>query len=146
MFKSLSLVTLISVASFSATAASGAQVVSADASPESKVCAIAAKQGLSAARAYGAKHGVFVSRFSKTLECNGEDIRSFAKQADTKSADSQAKVKLVAKNDTIATELCLKAAKEGLSSLNQYRHQARNLKCNDVPVKQFIKNINNTAI
>ncbi|MCG7533483.1 exonuclease III [Pseudoalteromonas sp. OOF1S-7] len=144
MFKSLSLVTLISVASFSATAA--AQVVSGNASPETKVCTIAAEQGLSAARAYGAKHGVFVSRFSKTLECNGEDIRTFAKQVNAESADGHATVKLVAKNGTIATELCLKAAKEGLSSLSKYRHQARNLKCNDVPVKQFIKNINNTAI
>ncbi|MCO7188456.1 MULTISPECIES: exonuclease III [unclassified Pseudoalteromonas] len=143
MFKSLSLVTLISIASFSATAA---PVVSGNASPESKVCAIAAEQGLSAARAYGAKHGVFVSRFSKTLECNGEDIRSFAKQAQIESANTEAKVKLVAKNSTVATELCLKAAKEGLSSLGKLRHQTRNLKCNDVPVKQFIKNINNTAI
>ncbi|TMP31271.1 exonuclease III [Pseudoalteromonas rubra] len=146
MFKSLSLVTLISVASFSATAASKALVVSADASPESKVCAIAAEQGLSAARAYGAKHGVFVSRFSKTLECNGEDIRSFAKLAQTESTATQAKVELVAKNGTDATKLCLKAAKEGLSSLNKSSFQARNLKCNDVPVRQFIKNINNTAI
>ncbi|ALU42262.1 hypothetical protein [Pseudoalteromonas rubra] len=144
MFKSLSLVTLISIASFSASA--GAQVVNGNASPESKVCAIAAEQGLSAARAYGSKHGVFVSRFSKTLECNGEDIRSFAKQVKAESANEQAKIKLVAKNGTIATELCLKAAKEGLSSLDKFRHQARNLKCNDVPVKQFIKNINNTAI
>ncbi|TMP29063.1 exonuclease III [Pseudoalteromonas rubra] len=143
MFKSLSLVTLISIASFSAIAA---PVVSGNASPESKVCAIAAEQGLSAARAYGAKHGVFVSRFSKTLECNGEDIRSFAKQAQAESANTEAKVKLVAKNSTVATELCLKAAKEGLSSLSKLRHQTRNLKCNDLPVKQFIKNINNTAI
>ncbi|KZN36490.1 hypothetical protein [Pseudoalteromonas luteoviolacea] len=147
MFKSLSIATLITIASTSAFAGGSQNFVASDASTISKVCEIAANQGLSAARKFGAQQGVFVSRFSPSVECNGEDIRTFAKAHQrVQNSQQSVKAKLVAENTSRATELCMKAAKEGVASLHKYRSQARNLKCNNLPVKQFVKEVKNTAI
>ena len=81
---------------------------------------------------------------SSSLLCNGEDIRELAKRADANvSNKAQASVKLYAKNESKDTELCLKAAKNGVKALG---HKARNLRCNSVPVRQFVKEIANAAI
>ncbi|MBQ4812873.1 exonuclease III [Pseudoalteromonas luteoviolacea] len=147
MFKSLSIATLVTIASTSAFAGGSQNFVASDASAISKVCEVAANQGLSAARKFGAQQGVFISRFSPSVECNGEDIRTFAKSHQgVQNSQQSVKAKLVAENASRATELCMKAAKEGVASLHKYRSQARGLKCNNLPVKQFVKEVKNTAI
>ncbi|BBN81383.1 hypothetical protein PA25_13680 [Pseudoalteromonas sp. A25] len=144
MFKSLSLIIALStVTSVSAKV----DYTAANASPESQICVIAAQEGLSAARTEAQKHGIFISRFSKTLVCNGTDVREIAKQAGENSKGSaQKKVALIAKTSTAETELCIKAAKDGVASIALHGHKARSLRCNDMPVKEFVKQYGKTAI
>ncbi|AOT08549.1 hypothetical protein [Pseudoalteromonas luteoviolacea] len=147
MFKSFTIAALVSLTSTGVFASEAHSFKASDASAISKVCEVAANQGLSAARKEGAQHGVFISRFSETVKCNGEDIRTFAKsKSEMQIVKQKTQSKLVAKNTSVATELCLKAAKEGLDSLKTYRGQVRSLKCNNLPVKQFVQQVNKTAL
>jgi hypothetical protein len=144
MFKSISLIAALS-ATLSVNATQ-VQYTQGDASAASKVCVSAAQNGLSAARLIASQHGIHISRFSKSILCNGEDIRDIAKQL-KKGKNTRAKqVSLYAKTSSSATELCIKAAKYGLSSISKYGHKARSLRCNDVPVKQFVKQLADTAV
>lgn len=144
MFKSLSLVVALStITSVSAQV----EYSAANASPESKVCVIAAQQGLSAARTEAQKYGINISRFSKTLVCNGEDVRDIAKQAALAKAQTQdTAVALVAKTASTETELCIKAAKNGVASIAIHGHKARSLRCNNLPVREFVKQYGKAAI
>lgn len=144
MLKSLSFFGLVTFASTSALA-SQVEFTQADQSPETKVCAVAAEQGFSAARAEAAAMGIFISRFSPSLECNGEDIREFAKTSKRVQKEEK-KVKLVAQSTDRATELCISAARHGVKTLRLNSKQVRNLRCNNMPVQQFVKEIRNTAI
>ena len=51
---------------------------SQDSSIESKLCVLSANEGFSAARKLAAKHNVYLSRFSQSIMCNGQDIRDIA--------------------------------------------------------------------
>ena len=144
MFKSISLVVALS-ATLSVNA-TPVQYTQGDASAASKVCVVAAQEGLSAARLAASQHGIHISRFSKSILCNGEDIRDIAKQLTNDTNTSTKQVALYAKTSTSATELCIKAAKNGLSSISKYGHKARSLRCNDVPVREFVRQFENTAI
>ncbi|MBQ4850074.1 exonuclease III [Pseudoalteromonas sp. MMG012] len=144
MFKFISLV--VAVSTTLSVQAEKVQYTQGDASVASKVCVIAAEQGLSAARAAASQHGIHISRFSASVLCNGEDIRDVAKKVNNDTRSDAKKVALYAKTSTSATELCIKAAKNGLSSISKYGHKARSLRCNDVPVREFVRKFENTAI
>jgi uncharacterized protein YdeI (BOF family) len=47
---------------------------------ESKLCVLSANEGFTAARKEAAQHGVFLSRFSQSIMCNGQNIRDIAKK------------------------------------------------------------------
>ena len=49
---------------------------------ESKLCVLSANEGFSVARKEAAQHGVYLSRFSKSILCNGEDIRDIGQVED----------------------------------------------------------------
>ncbi|CAH9057820.1 hypothetical protein PSECIP111951_01746 [Pseudoalteromonas holothuriae] len=144
MFKLLSLVVALStVTSVSAQV----EYMPSNASAESKICVIAAQHGLSAARTQAKKHGIFISRFSQSLTCNGQDIREMAQQANNVAVESvEKKIALVAKTSSAETELCIKAAKNGLASIALHGHKARSLRCNNIPVTEFVKQYGKTAI
>ena len=61
--------------------ASNPHYFSADNRIESKLCSLSANEGFTAARKEAAKHGISMSRFSKSILCNGTDIREIAKKA-----------------------------------------------------------------
>ncbi|MCG9760184.1 MULTISPECIES: exonuclease III [Pseudoalteromonas] len=144
MLKSLSFFGLVSLVSTTAFA-SQVEFTQADASPATKVCAVAAEQGFSAARREASSLGLFISRFSPSIHCNGEDIREFAKAA-KRSQKQEKKVELIAEKTDTATELCLDAVRHGVNHLRLNNQQVRNLRCNDMPVKQFVKEFRNAAI
>lgn len=138
----------ISLLAFGLTVSLNAQAstafVSADNSAESKVCVIASTEGFAAARKEANRLGLNVSRFSSSLLCNGEDIRKVAAQADNKENTSiDKKVTLVAKNQTLETSLCMTAARKGIKEIG---YKARSLRCNDIPVREFVKEFAKTAI
>lgn len=144
MFKLISLVMAVSV-TFSAQAAQ-VKYTQGDASAASKVCVVAASEGLSTARLVAAQHGINISRFSASLLCNGKDIRDIAKQPSSDVLEETKAVSLYAKSSNSATELCIKAAKDGMASISHHGHRARSLRCNDLPVREFVKQFENTAI
>lgn len=139
MFKIVSIAAVVTM-SFSAQAG---QFISANNSVESKVCSVAANEGFEAASKVARANHIHLSKFSATLLCNGEDIRNIAKaQSDNIDTSSKA-VQLVADSKDADTALCLKAVQKGVNSLG---HNGYSLRCNNLPVKEFVKQYQNAAI
>tara|TARA_B110000196_G_C20794612_1_gene497185 strand:- start:229 stop:660 length:432 start_codon:yes stop_codon:yes gene_type:complete len=112
---------------------------------ESKLCVLSANEGFSVARKEAAQHGVYLSRFSKSILCNGEDIRDIAKKA-TVSTSSVDKVEVFAKDAHQETQLCMTALKKGLAPVRQKIGNLNSLKCNGQNVTEFVKRYQNAAI
>ncbi len=112
---------------------------------ESKLCVLSANEGFSVARKEAAQHGVYLSRFSKSILCNGEDIRDIAKKT-TLSNASVEKVEVFAKDAQQETQLCMTALKQGLAPVRQKIGNLNSLKCNGQKVTEFVKRYQNAAI
>jgi hypothetical protein len=112
---------------------------------ESNLCVVSANEGFSAARKMAAKHGVYLSRYSKSILCNGQDIRDIAKkEAATQSVVS--KVEVFAKDSHQETQLCMTALKQGLQPVRKQIGNLNSLKCNGQSVTDFVKRYQNAAI
>jgi len=118
--------------------ASNPHYFSADNRIESKLCSLSANEGFTAARKEAAKHGISMSRFSKSILCNGTDIREIAKKAQSQEA-AKAAVEVFAKNEQKETQLCITALKKGLTPV---REKIGNLNT----VTDFVKRYQNAAI
>lgn len=112
---------------------------------ESNVCAISANEGLSAARKVAAKHGINISRFSKSLLCNGQDIRDIAKKVNLVQK-VESKIEVFANDTQQETQLCMTALKQGLKPVRQQIGNLNALKCNGESVTDFVKRYQNAAI
>lgn len=112
---------------------------------ESKLCVLSVNEGFSVARKEAAQHGVYLSRFSKSILCNGEDIRDIAKKT-TLSNASVEKVEVFAKDAQQETQLCMTALKQGLAPVRQKIGNLNSLKCNGQKVTEFVKRYQNAAI
>ncbi|WP_165742939.1 exonuclease III [Pseudoalteromonas sp. Z9A6] len=112
---------------------------------ESKLCVLSANEGFSVARKEAAQHGVYLSRFSKSILCNGEDIRDIAKKT-TLSTVSAEKIEVFAKDAQQETQLCMTALKQGLAPVRQKIGNLNSLKCNGQNVTEFVKRYQNAAI
>ena len=112
---------------------------------ESNLCVVSANEGFSAARKMAAKHGVYLSRYSKSILCNGQDIRDIAKKEEaTQSVVS--KVEVFAKDSHQETQLCMTALKQGLQPVRKQIGNLNSLKCNGQNVTDFVKRYQNAAI
>ena len=112
---------------------------------ESKLCVLSANEGFSAARKEASQHGVFLSRFSQSILCNGEDIRDIAKKGTTAEV-IKTKVEVFAKDTQQETQLCMTALKQGLAPVRQKIGNLNSLKCNGQKVTDFVKRYQNAAI
>ncbi|MFY8325731.1 exonuclease III [Pseudoalteromonas sp. ZZD1] len=125
--------------------AQAAQYFSADKKIESQLCSISANEGFSAARKVAHQHGIFISRHSQSILCNGQDIRDIAK----KESNTKRNVKVVevfATNDQTETQLCVTAVKQGLTPVREKIGNLNSLRCNGEPVTDFVKRYQNAAI
>ncbi len=104
---------------------------------ETQVCVAAAQGGLSAAKAFAQSEGQALNVFRTDIRCNGKSLRAFAR--DFVSATETTKVEVFAADAKIASELCVKAAKRGVDSLNVNRVVLRELKCNGMNVTDFAR-------
>ena len=118
---------------------------SQDSSIESKLCVLSANEGFSAARKLAAKHNVYLSRFSQSIMCNGQDIRDIAKKDSTNNI-TENKVEVFAKDAQQETQLCMTALKQGLAPVRQKIGNLNSLKCNGQKVTDFVKRYQNAAI
>tara|TARA_Y100000031_G_scaffold133399_1_gene155219 strand:+ start:579 stop:1010 length:432 start_codon:yes stop_codon:yes gene_type:complete len=125
--------------------ASNPHYFSADNSIESKLCSLSANEGFTAARKEAAKHGISMSRFSKSILCNGTDIREIAKKAQSQEV-AKAAVEVFAKNEQKETQLCITALKKGLTPVREKIGNLNTLKCNGEVVTDFVKRYQNAAI
>lgn len=125
--------------------ASNPHYFSADNRIESKLCSLSANEGFTAARKEAAKHGISMSRFSKSILCNGTDIREIAKKAQSQGA-AKAAVEVFAKNKQKETQLCITALKKGLTPVREKIGNLNTLKCNGEAVTDFVKRYQNAAI
>ena len=112
---------------------------------ESKLCVLSANKGFRAARKEAAQHGVYLSRFSKSVLCNGQDIRDIAKKVTSNQA-AESKVEVFAKDAHQETQLCITALKQGLAPVRQKIGNLNSLKCNGQNVTEFVKRYQNAAI
>ena len=126
--------------------ASNPQYFSADNRIESKLCSLSANEGFTAARKEATKHGIAMSRFSKSIECNGVDIRDIAKKTESQKATSKVSVEVFAKNEQKETQLCITALKRGLTRVREKIGNLNTLKCNGEAVTEFVKRYQNAAI
>ena len=118
---------------------------SQDNSIESQLCVLSANEGFSAARKLAAKHNVYLSRFSQSIMCNGQDIRDIAKKDSTNNIIEN-KVEVFAKDAQQETQLCMTALKQGLAPVRQKIGNLNSLKCNGQKVTDFVKRYQNAAI
>jgi len=122
-----------------------AQFYSADQKIESKLCTISANEGFSAARKVAQQHDIFISRYSKSILCNGEDIRNVAKITNDKQKNEKS-IKVFAKNNQTETQLCITAVNEGLAPVRAKIGNLNLLHCNGEKVTDFVKLYQNAAI
>lgn len=139
MFK---IVSIAAVVAMSFTAQAG-QFISANNSVESKICSVAANEGFEAASKVARAHHINLSKYSASLLCNGEDIRDIAKVSSNNTDKSSKAIQLIANAKDADTALCLKAVAKGVNSLG---HNSHSLRCNNLPVKEFVKQYQNAAI
>lgn len=135
---------LIGLAAFTAlvtsTQASAAniQFVGQDTSIETHLCMLAAEQGY---QAVAAKLVHNKSQLHNT-KCNGETLKDFAASFKTNSPKVSHKVshkiKVVSGNQSMASQLCMKAVKEGVRAVG---HRVSSLKCNGQSVASFVKSV-----
>ncbi|MCQ8876940.1 exonuclease III [Pseudoalteromonas shioyasakiensis] len=125
--------------------AEAAQFYSADKKIESQLCSISANEGFSAARKVAQQHGIFISRHSKSILCNGQDIRDIAKVANVKK-QSEKVIEVFATNDQTETQLCVTAVKQGLAPVREKIGNLNSLRCNGELVTDFVKRYHNAAI
>mgnify|MGYP000199723561 CR=1 FL=1 len=110
-----------------------------DNSIDSQLCFIAATEGYDAALTQGKKIGGKYSHLAKETSCNGVSIREFASMHKNNTAeDSERLVNLFAGNETRESQICLKAAKTGIKSIEKNRY-FNNIKCNGQSIEKFVK-------
>ena len=110
--------------------------VGLDNSEHTKICVVSATQGLAAAKEVGK------GLFSNDTICNGKRIAAFAKQYQ-QAAATTVKYSVVAGDDNDASQICAKAAAEGVASLNLSSFELRDITCNGRSIKSFAKAFSN---
>lgn len=109
--------------------------VAVDNNVHSNLCVIAAQQGLAQAKKSPA--------YTNTILCNGISIDRFATkynvETSTMSEVKPVNVKIVAADDKPESQLCAKAAQQGVSALGMNNFQLEALYCNGRPVSSFVK-------
>lgn len=138
MKKSLVSVLLIAT-SFTALAHSdNADFYAADTNPETEICLAAATAGFNAAKLKAKEFGPKYTYNLQETQCNGVNIKSFAKNVSAKTKQSLPAV--YANDDSYESALCASAANNGLSQLNKHaRYSLNNVKCNGKSLREFAK-------
>lgn len=134
---SITLLTLLSSHAF----ASSSGISMANQNFETKICYVAATEGLAAAKALVSNKGLSFRKFEKSVTCNNKDIASFAQDfvSDQTQRNSQAKVELVATNNDIESKICLESLTHGIDkTAAKYKINKDYIRCNGKPLPRFV--------
>lgn len=118
-----------------------------DSSVDSKICAVAANEGIRAAQSYARKESINFIRMQETISCNGMSIQEVAskgkagrKNVERDHAQHSLKERFIfiANDERSDTQLCIAAAEGGLRS-DAYKLAAKKeLACNGKDVRDFV--------
>jgi len=141
MTKLLSVISLL-LATITSTQASASNInfLAKNSSIETNICITAAEYGFAAAKFEAKKLGVKPLNFN-TLTCNGESVKAFAKSFKISTVKATKQVVLVPGNSSKATQLCVQAVSNGVSSIGK---EAQQLSCNGKSVSRFVKSTKNS--
>ncbi|WP_438865362.1 hypothetical protein [Neptunicella sp.] len=107
--------------------------VPVDQSVYSNLCVVAAQQGIETAKTKFAD-------FSHNTLCNGMKIGKFARKYNTIAQEvAPAAIKMVAADEKPESQLCVKAAEQGIETLGLSRWKMNDLYCNGQSIKKFVK-------
>ncbi|REL25573.1 hypothetical protein DXX93_02755 [Thalassotalea euphylliae] len=110
------------------------QFVGKDTSTETSLCVLAAEQGY---QAVVAQLGLNKSQLNGT-QCNGVSLKEFAASLKAPKTAVTHKTVVVSGNQSMESQLCLKAVKEGVQAVG---HRVSSLKCNGQSVSSFVKSV-----
>ncbi|REL30733.1 hypothetical protein [Thalassotalea euphylliae] len=121
---------LAALASTQVTAAN-IQFVAKNTSAETNLCLVAAQQGYQAAvKQLGSE------KLAANTKCNGETLKAFAHSFAAEKAAVAHKTVVLPGNQTMESQLCMKAVKEGVRAVG---HRISSLRCNGQSVTSFVK-------
>lgn len=110
-----------------------------------KACYLAAKEGLSSARAMVKKESVNFNAFKLDVICNDMSLTKFAKKYQAErsvesTVESKSIIKLVAKNNNPASMVCLDALVIGEQQAREkYDIKYERIICNNSEIKSFLR-------
>ncbi len=107
--------------------------VAKDQSIYSQMCVAAATHGLQAAKQLGKEH------YDGTIICNGKLITKFASQPQQTITAVEKQYKFVNADNRPESALCLKAAKDGIESLQMSPKALENIYCNGRTLSRFVR-------
>ncbi|WP_448568997.1 hypothetical protein [Thalassotalea ganghwensis] len=129
----------ILVATSAQASTSSATFYANDNSVETSICIVAANNGYSAARLEAKKQGIQYQ--SLNFACNGLSVKEFAKTYYVKPQETEKEVVLVPANDSLESQLCIKAANQGINAIGT---MAKKLICNGDEVARFVRKVKNS--
>ncbi|MGQ8364720.1 hypothetical protein [Glaciecola sp. 1036] len=111
-----------------------------DSAFETQACQIAGAQGLEAAKTFIVNQGESYRRFLVSVTCNGVSISTFAKMHKAAKEEKVQQVALVAKTNTVESQLCMDAVIMGEAQARA-KHDVLEapVLCNDKPLTKFVE-------
>jgi len=115
---------------------------------ETKVCYVAATDGLANAKKLVADNGMNYASYARSVTCNSLSISEFAKtySKQEESEDEITKVALVAKNANIESQLCLDAVVIGEDAARAKYDIYGSVLCNGRKLSSFVSRFENQDV
>lgn len=134
MKKYMSVIALVIAAANANASNANVELIGKNTSVETNLCLTAAQHGYDAVSAeIKASNGKLAA-----TKCNGKDIKVFAKSFTTKAPAKAINMKVITGNNSMESQLCMKAVKEGVNAVG---HRRNSLKCNGLSVDSFVKSV-----
>jgi uncharacterized protein related to proFAR isomerase len=132
--------------------AANIKLVAQNDTAETQLCMTAATETISATREKAEELGINYVMFKNNTLCNGQKVSSFAKRINKLQTQEEAvvvarNIKMVNKNNTAETNVCIEAAKYSFKEASiGYEGQASEITCNGISIKKFARKYNKEAV
>ncbi|WP_371195506.1 hypothetical protein [Glaciecola sp. SC05] len=108
---------------------------------ETKICYVAATEGLDAAKQLVSDKGLSFRKFEKNVTCNNKDLSTFAKHFANAQirGENASQVQLVATNNDVESKICLESLTHGIDkTAAKYKINKDYIRCNGKPLPRFV--------
>lgn len=120
--------------------------LASDDTNETKICIIAAKDGMKKAKEFSREVGINFNKFKDNTYCNGQRLSKFVKTYNKieKKEENKTKKILVAADNSVESEICVKAVSNGVESLKEkYNGNVSKITCNGKKIATFVNKYKN---